>query len=722
MFTSFSEVLFKDSAVLRNSACAGGAFFSFWDSVVVFTNAVFSDNAALMGGAAVIEASVHLMDSINSNFFNNTAGSCGGLLLQDTVYELDNNEFTGNRARNGNGGGLCAVNAVGTVSGTFRENHADLGGGGGFYWSNVKRTASPPTLAPPLVNFTHNTARYGPNVATMGLRLLSPADRVTGVPGGLLGPGIVLQMVDFFNQTVVSANGTTLLATRTLSAVPFYAPFVSGFADYSSLRIRERPGLYHVSFQELEGMALSASLSVVLGECPPGSILGRSLECQPCAAGSARNRSMGDCKPCNQGFAQQKEGQQACDACTTGRYSSALGSTACAECPASYAAVGTAATSCKYCPLIECQAGTISNQRGYWVLPSSRTDSSASLSVFPCPRDLCRDDGTCSSNRMPADSNPLCGACLFGYQEVFGQCVGKVFAVSRASLSAAVCSQAQPGLIVASAIIVLALAVLLHVMSRRSNDESSLSGLLSSLLYLFAAFQFSYNGFSPYLDWTGFLSQGSLGFVLPGCLAPMSPVSNRIVQLLSPYAVLIAFLFVAAVHRMFSHHDFSAYVRTAALWLVSSYTGVVQMVFASLQCVHITSATQVLAETPSVSCGGDEFPVLVAVAGIAGILHGVGLPLLLGFALWKHRSKSLTHTHPLMRLLRSFGLQQQYADNRVWYILVDFARRSALVVLGFVWSQVRNLVTLCCVSRSLHIDRTFFFGPNPLQFFTDSSS
>jgi WW domain len=76
--------------------------------------------------------------------------------------------------------------------------------------------------------------------------------------------------------------------------------------------------------------------------------------------------------------------------------------------------------------------------------------------VFPCSTpDACPGGNDCGPNRMPASENPLCGACLPGYEESGGECIA--------------CSETNGGAVFGLLILVLVLVQIFHFVSQGTS-------------------------------------------------------------------------------------------------------------------------------------------------------------------------------------------------------------------------------------------------------------
>jgi hypothetical protein len=144
----------------------------------------------------------------------------------------------------------------------------------------------------------------------------------------------------------------------------------------------------------------------------------------------SKQTSAQECAACPLHHFADVEGSTACQQCSIRNYevTNRTGAQFCEQCDKQQYLVFTnrnissTFVGCLACPAhADCSSGVPTAEEGFWVDISHQ---SGVASVFECSNpSACPGETGCGDNRVPADLNPLCAACMPGYQESRGTCV-----------------------------------------------------------------------------------------------------------------------------------------------------------------------------------------------------------------------------------------------------------------------------------------------------------
>jgi Tyrosine-protein kinase ephrin type A/B receptor-like len=212
--------------------------------------------------------------------------------------------------------------------------------------------------------------------------------------------------------------------------------------------------------------------------CKPGrfTLLDGSTGCVPCSPGSyARNAGQKSCTLCSPHSFSNQSGQTVCQQCDSLRYADRIGAQFCSECDKDKylvfrdrSDVGTF-EGCITCPTnADCSSGAPIAQSGFWL----DRNTEERYTAFICAnREACQSEGRCGSNRLPAAVNPLCAACLRGYQESDGECIP--------------CDETNGGLVFLFLCVLFILVLGLHLLSQSSGGTIGILVYFGQMAVLF---------------------------------------------------------------------------------------------------------------------------------------------------------------------------------------------------------------------------------------------
>lgn len=396
-----------------------------------------------------------------------------------------------------------------------------------------------------------------------------------------------------------------------------------------------------------EGRSSDADGAVACQGCPPGRYQSAStLLCEPCAAGRFGNLT-GEtaCAACEPGSYAPVDGSVACVPCPAGRFSGTSGAKVCAECPPQTFTGTDGLSACEPCadlrfanqngsqfcgrcdpdkylvlvdrlvgecvacpPAASCVSGQPVALAQSWV--GARDARSGEFRSYQCLPGRCvsvSSDGACPSSsaaasdaapraccaegRVKASSNPLCGACLPGLEELGGTCVA-CSSPNRARVA---------GFVVLGFVL---LFVIQHITSGVSG--AALSKVAVGFAQVFSTF-FAEESANP-------VSSGGalLGFNLVGlsssCVAPMSDLTRAVLPLLQVLLVTCLFAALAVLNAVWwrlrgrrARFRTSPFYRVALALALFSFVPIVRVAVGLMRCVDV-EGDRLLRQFPTVSC------------------------------------------------------------------------------------------------------------------------
>mmetsp|Transcript_33503 Transcript_33503/g.58684 ORF Transcript_33503/g.58684 Transcript_33503/m.58684 type:complete len:1193 (+) Transcript_33503:2-3580(+) len=254
------------------------------ESCDVHVSRVFaSNNQSVSGGLLSAKGSKSKAIRIEDSSFNNcTAQQGGALYIAHAPLEIASSHFQNNTAQIGG----CIVHlstdekfSFELLYNEFISSSASIGGA--VYWNGLVPVNSSNT-------FVDNTAVYGPNLASYGIRLARLNDKLeiadvltdTEAPGQFLTHKLLLGLFDCYGQLVKTDNSSYVYLTMSLNtklAGSDTAIAREGIFNYTLIKVLTQPGTNasvvatHSSHtKEISG--LEYSFDIRLRECVVGEI------------------------------------------------------------------------------------------------------------------------------------------------------------------------------------------------------------------------------------------------------------------------------------------------------------------------------------------------------------------------------------------------------------------------------------------------------------------
>jgi hypothetical protein len=119
-------------------------------------------------------------------------------------------------------------------------------------------------------------------------------------------------------------------------------------------------------------------------------------------------------------------------------------------------------------PNADCSSGLPVALSGFWL---DRRKNGRYAAYLCAHREACESGGKCSANRLPASKNPLCAACLPGYQESDGECIP--------------CDKTNGGLVFLFLCVLFVLVLGLHLLSQSSGGTIGILVYFGQMAVLF---------------------------------------------------------------------------------------------------------------------------------------------------------------------------------------------------------------------------------------------
>jgi predicted outer membrane repeat protein len=268
---SATTVTVFETNFIDNFGDIGGALFINVGSTTNLTSVVFDSNRCNGGGGAL---ALYYSDSLMTgcSFTNNTSlGSGSAVYLDGSVSILVNNNFS--------------LNSV-------------IEGGGALFWRESSSMKEPSGLTNSLLNhFNGNKASYGPNWATQGCALHTPASRINITTYGVPIPTLLVTLLDWYQQIVNTDSQTSLevivSSARTCNGLVGYATggltevLSNGVANFSSMQVYCAPGSsLSLTFQAVDNFQITGEIIVLqFRSCVRGEYYS-AQECVACEVGT----------------------------------------------------------------------------------------------------------------------------------------------------------------------------------------------------------------------------------------------------------------------------------------------------------------------------------------------------------------------------------------------------------------------------------------------------
>ncbi|CAG9320353.1 unnamed protein product [Blepharisma stoltei] len=299
-----------------------GAALNFLDCInVTIIRTQFKNLLASTGGAIKFDqTAVTLSDcsaNIESSVFQNCRSLYGGSIYSNNInININDCQFLNNSASDlgansqcaeGEGGALYLTStsqvSISIKNSGFFENAACLSGGA------MKWYFSQPIISN--LSFSNNSALYGNNLASfpLNLQVLNYKRRlevqVPSAPGQYLATPLIVGIMDHYNQTVLTENGSTCQLEVTDSSNYFLSGKIkvqalSGIYNFSEVIVSGDPGStvgFSFSSSIISSNTSEDSLYFKLRECEVGEV-SASKSCQICEAGTYNLIAGEPCKDC----------------------------------------------------------------------------------------------------------------------------------------------------------------------------------------------------------------------------------------------------------------------------------------------------------------------------------------------------------------------------------------------------------------------------------------
>ena len=277
---------------LRSREAFGGVFSCIDCPQVMLREAEFFNVSAEVGGAVSVRrlsSTGELALTVEqSSFVLCSAVQAGALFIQNTTFWISDSRFDLNAAEQAGGALFAAIKPwqQGFIQHSlFSRNHAHEGGG--FKFSNAE-------IALFNVSFMKNTAEYGPDKASYGVKLSPRLTNVTGNEASGYPITLIFELLDHYEQRVNVSPYKYLMMSPT-SQVSYQGNNITvlkqGLFTFSNMTIFASPGSAHVieavinDTQEGFSINLIGRIPIVFRNCTPGEIK-HSNRCEHCHAGN----------------------------------------------------------------------------------------------------------------------------------------------------------------------------------------------------------------------------------------------------------------------------------------------------------------------------------------------------------------------------------------------------------------------------------------------------
>jgi len=340
LLDEFNSVLMSDCLVHGNHADRGGGIqVSRSNEMQLARTNVSSNSAKTTGGGLMILSETKLTFEGDNVLMGNSADIFGGAIasIESEVWEVQPNSslrILRNTASRGSGLFFKALKNYQsfTIDGNKKElnsivfdsNYASVGGT--VYWlADSDMTTEPPGLNNPSVLWVGNSAKYGNRSATQACTLVGPTTYMVNVYDQDLTPALEYHLLDYYNQTVLVDDDTSVVATiadgseQCGEGIPLLegtdvvgsgVPVVEGMAFFDSLRVRCTPGgnltvRFEAHLGNLLGIPenigapyyISTATTLRLRECVAGEYLSEG-ECVVCPKGQYNLVAYDECTEC----------------------------------------------------------------------------------------------------------------------------------------------------------------------------------------------------------------------------------------------------------------------------------------------------------------------------------------------------------------------------------------------------------------------------------------
>jgi FG-GAP-like repeat/WW domain len=339
------------------------------------------------GGILVTSGSLVEFQQLRVRNCSTAIGSGGGMSVADgSTVVLGNGTFA-NCSSSGNGGAVAVTGVSSRLLADSLSFSACVAGGCGGALAVIQSGTQVG------VNTAIQHLHVGPgsvqSLTTQGHTVCASLSSVTVVScsssNGFHEPDVIYRPTFFASDIASISIGRTCLA-----------------ADYEATQCR---------FGTIEDM----DTNLLCSQCSPGEFTAAaSTACTPCPfhyfTGVAGSTACQQCSILDYAFAN-RTGSQFCEQCAKQEYlvfgdrSNASTFVGCLPCPTH----------------ADCSSGMPEAEPNFWV---DITHGSGAVFVYECSNpSACLGAAGCGDNRLPADENPLCAACIPGHQESGGECV-----------------------------------------------------------------------------------------------------------------------------------------------------------------------------------------------------------------------------------------------------------------------------------------------------------
>lgn len=560
---------------LRSREAFGGAFSCIDCPQVILREAEFFNISAAVGGAVSVKrlSSAGELTLIveQSSFVLCSAVQAGALFIQNTTFWISDCQFDLNAAEQAGGALFAAIKPwqQGFIRHTlFSRNSAHEGGG--FKFSNAE-------IALFNVSFMKNTAIYGPDKASYGVKLSPRLTNVTGDEASGYPITLIFELQDHYGQRVNVSPYKYLMMSPT-SQVSYQGNNITllkqGLFTFSGTTIFALPGSVQVieaainDTQEDFSLNLIGRIPIVFRNCTPGEI-------------SHTDR---------------------CEYCNAGNFSFSPNDTKCAFCPAH-----------AFCP----GGNELLVDAHYW---RSALNSSQ---IYACPlpnKCLGGGNSTCAAGH----AGPLCRLCAEGHTPIRSvDCVD-----CTGMLAIQICGI----LLILSAFI---WALLRFAVSKPNADKLSTLKAVINHFQLMSVLCFLRVSYSRVITWelhaiTYFSSLSIVDFPL-SCVGITAPIYGKAIigSLFYPayllFSTLICLLFTSSWKLK------SLICATSGLL----YTPVVAVVtaFPLLACQAVTTTQEYLFYDMSIPCWTQSHQAYIYTLALPSLLLNIGLPVCITLAI-----------------------------------------------------------------------------------------
>lgn len=301
-----SNISVQYTEFVRSNGADGGAMHLSFSYNISIQDSQFVDCSAVRGSAIEISFSDSIVIRRN-NFTRNVARIAGAIYTMDSNYILaSHNVFDSNIAKTGSGSALCIYGANETfITESVFLNNSAPSGAGTVYWSTFD-AVEPFGLSNSSNTFAEsNSAFYGPQWATEGVRLL-----VKSSENGVFHvndynkpvPVVVVDLVDFYDQRVETdsfsyvevyvgdSEGDSCGSSDGYVSGGVLTLLDHGEANFTSLEATCAPGhnltleLYLLN-DNMVTFILPTTIMVTFRTCERGEFYQDSA-CQPCPIGT----------------------------------------------------------------------------------------------------------------------------------------------------------------------------------------------------------------------------------------------------------------------------------------------------------------------------------------------------------------------------------------------------------------------------------------------------